>query len=202
MSRKTTIDRIYPRDWKVFGALSKCGHASHEQLREFVRDKRLSTYEKAGLIGRVPYHRAGSGSEDRTCYRLTSAGREFCRKQLHMSGMYHAQSVAHDMGLADRYFSLSQEERDSWQTESQVRDMYEQYLDQLRDQGQEELAQSLWDKLQEGETSPPDAVYTTESGEQIVLEVVTNNYGETELAEKSEFSAVLGLADNIDFVRV
>ena len=203
MSRKKSLTTIYPRDIKVFKALAACGHASYGQLREFVRDKRLCTYEKAGLIGRVPLNRPGDGSGDRTCYRLTTSGREFCRHELHFSGMYKAQSVAHDMGIADRYFSLSPEERSTWQTESQVQDLYEQRIVKLRDQGEEELAQSLQDLLIQGEVSPPDAVYTTEAGEQVVLEIVTNNYGEAELEEKTAFVEAVGFeADSIDFVRV
>lgn len=201
MAHKSTLNKVYLRDMKALGALARCGHASHEQLKEYVKDKRLTTYQRAGLVARVPYNRPGSG-EGRTCYRLTTAGREFCRQELHFTAMYQPQSVAHDMGIADRYFSLSLQERDSWQTETQVRNMYAQHMDNLRDQGQEELAQSLLDRLQAGEVSPPDAIYTTEGGEQIVLEVTTNNYGEAEISEKIEFTAALGLADNIDFVRI
>lgn len=202
MGRKTHLDKIYPRDLKALEALAKCGHASHDQLREFVRDKRLFIYEKVGLIGRVPYNHPGNGEGDRTCYKLTTAGREFCHHELHFSGMYVPQSVAHDMGLSDKFFSLSETERGSWQTETQARDIYEQYIDKLRDQGQEELAQSLWDRLQNGEVSPPDAVYTAESGEQVVLEIITNNYGEAEITEKVEFAEALGLANSLYFVRI
>lgn len=202
MGRRASINKIYPRDLKALGALARCGHASHDQLREYVRDKRLSTYEKAGLIGRVPYNRPGDSDGDRICYKLTTAGRDFCRHELHFSGMYVPQSVAHDMGLSDKFFSLSESERSSWQTETQVRDMYAQHMDSLRDQGQEELAQSLWDRLQGGEVSPPDAIYTSESGEQVVVEVITNNYGAEEIAEKIEFAEAIELANSIDFVRI
>ena len=85
----------------------------------------------------------------------------------------------------------------------QVQDLYEQRIVKLRDQGEEELAQSLQDLLIQGEVSPPDAVYTTEAGEQVVLEIVTNNYGEAELEEKTAFAEAVGFeADSIDFVRV
>lgn len=203
MSRKNLLSTIYPRDVKVFKALAACGHASYDQLREFVRDKRLRTYEKAGLVGRIPLNRPGNGSGDRTCYRLTTAGREFCRHELHFSGMYKTQSVAHYMGIADRYFSLSPAERATWKTESQVQTLYERRIEELRDQGEEELAQSLWNLLEQGEVSPPDAVYTTEAGELVVLEIVTNNYGEAELQEKTAFVEAVGIeADSIDFVRI
>lgn len=202
MGRKNSISKIYPRDLKALGALARCGHASHNQLGEYVRDKRLTTYQRAGLVARVSFNRPGDGSKDRACYRLTAAGREFCHHELHISGMYQPQSVAHDMGIADRYFSLSQPERDSWRTESQARDMYLQRIVQLRDQGQEELAQSLLDKLQTGEVSPPDAVYTALNGEQVVLEIVTNNYGEAEIEQKVEFAEALDLENSLDFVRI
>lgn len=203
MARKTALDKIYPRDMKALGVLAKVGHASQDQLHEFVRDKRLYTYEKAGLIGRVPYNRPGDRDRDQICYRLTRAGREFCRNELHFSDMYKAQSVAHDMGLADRFFALTPTERDSWLTESQVRDMYQQYIDKLRDQGEEETAKSLWDSLESGQVSPPDGCYTADTGEQVVVEVVTNNYGEAEIQEKINFVENMGVSWNsFDFIRI
>lgn len=193
MSRKR-IDRIYPRDRAAMAALGRTGHISHQQLGEFLRDKRISDYCKEGLLQKTVQSKPGDGQEDKICYRLSTTGREFCRRELHMDGMYRAQSVTHDMGLADRYFSLTQEERNTWQTESQAREEMKDHIEQLREQGNEARANALWDKLEKGEISPSDAIYTTSQGVCVAFEVITTHYGHEEILEKMEFCEELELA--------
>ena len=101
-----------------------------------------------------------------------------------MTRLYSAQNPAHDLVLADRYFSLSESERETWQTESQSREIINAHIRHLREQGNEEHARELWDKLQDGRLSMPDAVYTRADGVSVAFEVVTNNYGQAELEAK------------------
>ncbi len=56
-------------------------------------------------------------------YRLSAKGQELCRSQLALDHFYRSNSVAHDLSLADRYFSLSEAERSTWITESQFREI-------------------------------------------------------------------------------
>lgn len=184
---RNRITTIYPRDRHAMAALGRCGHVSHDQLGTYLRDKRISDYLKSGLLQKVVYAKPGDRAQDQACYKLTTKGREFCRHTLRMSEMYRPQSITHDMGVADRYFSLTQQERDSWQTETEARTLFEAHIEQLREQGDEERANELWDKLREGAISPPDAIYTNTQGVQVAFEVITNNYGEEEISEKLEF---------------
>lgn len=195
------ITTIYPRDVRALTALGNCGHITKEQLYDAgLRDKRISAYEKDGLVQRVTYSRPGPRSGDRVCYKLTPAGRTFCEHHLSMSRPYVAQSAHHDLALAERYFSLSETERATWRTETQCRADLERHLVELRDRGAEEQSRALWDKLEEGRISMPDATYTTDSGISIAYEVVTNNYGEAEIQAKEEAAEALGA--EIEYTKV
>lgn len=171
---KKRITTIYPRDRKALSALSRCGYVSHEQLGQFLRSKRIESYCKDDLIVKSVYSQPGSKATDQEVYRLTPKGRDFCRRELSLSRLYSAQNPAHDLALADRYFSLSENERETWQTESQSRDAVSEHIRQLREQGAEERARELWEKLQDGRLSMPDAVYTRSDGVSVAFEVVTN----------------------------
>lgn len=172
--------------------MSRCGYVNREQLGQFLRNKRIESYCKDGLIEKSIYSQPGSKTNDQEVYRLTSKGRDFCRRELSLTRLYGAQNPAHDLALADRYFALSDTERETWQTESQSREAVNEYIQQLRDQGNEERARELWDKLQDGRLSMPDAVYTRSDGVSVAFEVVTNNYGREELEAKEQAAEALG----------
>ena len=190
---KKHITKLYPRDVKAFSALGRCGYVSEDNLREFLRDKRIRSYQKDGLIEKHFYSRPGSKENDRVCYKLTGKGRSLCRNQLSMPHLYSARSPGHDLALAERYFSLSPEGRESWRTEGELRDSFREHIRQLEDRGEQERAQELLDKLWEGAVSMPDASYASEGGVEIAYEVITNNYGEAEIEAKEVASEELGL---------
>ena len=195
---KKRITTIYPRDKGALSALARCGYVSREQLGVFLREKRVQSYCKDGLIAKSIYSRPGTKAQDVEVYRLTKAGRELCRRELSLS-TYCAQNPAHDLALADRYFSLSQTERETWRTEGQSREDVYSEIRQLREQGEEERAGELWAKLQEGQLSMPDAVYTREDGVSVAFEVTTGNYGNEEITAKEEAAEALGA--EIEFSR-
>ena len=183
---------MYPRDVRALSALARCGYVTADQLRENgLRDKRIHSYCKDGLVERVTHSRPGDREADRECFRLSKAGRDLCREELSCR-LYNAQNPAHDLCLSDRYHAISPEERATWKTESECRDIFTEYIQQLRDQGEEERAQELWDKYQDGRISMPDAMYTRSDGVTIAFEVITNNYGEAEISAKEEAAEVLG----------
>lgn len=195
---KKRITTLYPRDKNALSALARCGYVSREQLGTFLREKRVNAYCKDGLVEKSVYSRPGAKAQDIEVYRLTKAGRELCRRELSLP-TYCAQNPAHDLVLADRYFSLSQSERETWRTENQSREDVYAEIRQLRDQGEEERAGELWAKLQEGRLSMPDAVYTRSDGVSVAYEVTTGNYGQEEITAKVEAAEALGA--EIEFSR-
>ena len=198
---KKRITTIYPRDVRALAALARCGYVTREQLGQFLRAKRIEGYVKDGLVEKVHHSYPGNRSDmDTDCYRLTRLGRDFCRRELSLTSLYTAQNPNHDLALSERYFSLSASERESWRTEGQSRSYIEHVIAELRQQGDEERAKLLWESLQDNKLSMPDAVYTTDSGVVVALEVITVHYGHEEIIAKETAAQLIG-ADKIEFVR-
>ena len=198
---KKRITTIYPRDVRALSSLARCGYVTREQLGQFLRAKRIEGYVKDGLVEKVHHSRPGNRfNMDTDCYRLTRRGRDFCRKELSLQSLYNAQNPGHDLALSERYFSLSASERESWRTEGQSRSYIEHVISEMRQQGEEERAKLLWESLQDNKLSMPDAVYTTDSGVVVALEVITVHYGHEEIVAKETAAQLIG-ADKIEFVR-
>lgn len=191
---KKHITTLYPRDRQALTALSRTGYIDHNQLHQFWRDKRISSYMKDGLLQKDRVSKPGHREEDRVCYKLTTAGRELCRKELGMENMYRAQSPVHDLALADRYFTLTQEEQASWRTETEVRNQLEEHLNDMRqDHVEALLANQIREEWEQGKLSMPDAVYTNAEGIEVAFEVVTNHYGKAEIEAKQTVATILEL---------
>lgn len=103
------------------------------------------------------------------------------------------------MPLTTRYLSLTEHERATWKTETQCRDILLGHIRQLRNQGEEERAGELWEKMREGHISMPDALYTASGGVSMAFEVVTDSYGQAEVEAKEE--AAEALDAQIEFCR-
>ena len=51
---KQHITTLYPRDIRALSALARCGYVTADQLRENgLRDKRIHSYCKDGLVGKI-----------------------------------------------------------------------------------------------------------------------------------------------------
>lgn len=95
-------------------------------------------------------------------YHLSETGKKYTRKHLVYGSLYrwNKLQVKHDTKLADIYLSLTRNEQKSWQNESQIR------------------------KYNGENVSGIDASYTSESGESIAVEVVTNSYSRETFRQK------------------
>jgi len=191
---KKHITTLYPRDRQALTALSRTGYIDDNQLHQFWRDKRIKSYLKDGLLAKDRVSSPGHREKARICYKLTTAGRELCRKELGMENMYRAQSPVHDLALADRYFTLTKEEQASWRTETEVKNQLEEHLHQMRQDPIEALwANRIQQDWEQGKLSMPDAVYTNAEGIEVAFEVVTNHYGRAEIEAKQTVANLLDL---------
>jgi DNA-binding HxlR family transcriptional regulator len=191
MPKKVTpyITQFFNRDKMAFNALSKVGHATPSQLKSCgVADSRIKNYVRDGLVEKVAYK---SGKDTGEAYKLTKAGREMASNNWGIKNHYHAQSVKHDLDIANKFFSLSDSQRDTWKTETELRDRFEERIQEIRDQGDEDTAKMYEDMLNQGLISMPDASYETEDGVEICYEVITNNYGEAELQAKEAYVQIV-----------
>ena len=192
MPRKS-INKLMYRDKQALTALSRCGYCTSNHLNNHVSDSRIKSYLRTGLISKETI--VSNQNVKTTGYKLTGDGKKLLEKQFGVTGHYKAQSIPHDTKLADRYFSLSDSERESWRTETQLREEFYNKLEELREE-QPNLYEQKLEELREGQISIPDCAYTTEQGIEIIYEVVTSNYGIEELDAKENAVEILKTEDS------
>lgn len=186
---KPYITQFFNRDKSAFNAMSKCGHVSKDQLKECgLADARINNYVRDGLAEKVVYK---EGKEMKEAYKLTESGRELATKNWGTRDHYQAQSPKHDLALAEKYFSLTAEQKETFLSETQVRNLFMEKLENLRQEGQEKLSREYEEMLNKGLISMPDGIYTGGSGVQVSFEVITNNYGQAELQAKEAFVEIM-----------
>lgn len=169
MPRASKIKKITTSDTRAFTALSKVGYLKPEHFKELhISDKRLNQYQKEGLLDNKTYYNQREGKVE-TSYYLTSKGQKYVSQNLAIKTFYHSNSASHDSKLADKYFSLTQEERDTWVSEVDLRLAYP------------ELNPSQG-------YSPTDAQYTATTGTTTCVEVVTQNYSKEMIQQKIDFT--------------
>lgn len=181
--KKQYIKNFYNRDRLALTSLSKCGHCSGEQLKEFIANKRITNYVRDELVVREVLNK--NNGEQIEGYKLTAKGRAFIEKEWGIKNHYIAQSINHDLGIANKYFSLTEQERESWKTETELKlDFHERLADlMVNDYSRyEEVNKMIEDKL----ISVIDCSYV-EAGIEVYFEVITNSYGQAELQAKERF---------------
>ncbi|OMD62989.1 hypothetical protein BSK62_22030 [Paenibacillus odorifer] len=185
---KPYITQFFNHDRLAFTALSRVGHVNREQMSNIgIADSRMKNYIRDGLVEKVTYKQ---GNRTEECYKLTKSGRELAKQQWALIGHYHAQSPRHDLALARKYFSLSEELQRSWRTETELREQFVNMIEKFKVKGAIE-ADRYEQLLERGILSFPDALYVNEQGVEIVYESITNNYGVAELMSKETYVEIM-----------
>ncbi|WP_248928959.1 hypothetical protein [Paenibacillus hamazuiensis] len=187
--KKPYISQFFNRDRLAFSALARVGHVSHEHLQKCgLADRRIKNLISDGYIEKVAYKQ---GNQIKECYKLTRIGRETASRTFALNQAYHAQSPIHDVALANKYFSLSEETRNNWKTEAQVRDDFIERINAMRGEGKEAEAKLYEDMLDKKLISMPDCVYVDEKGNEVAYEIVTSSYGQEELRAKEALVEIM-----------
>lgn len=175
---------------------SRVGYLDSKMLKENLQiaDRRITNFQRDGYIEKVSYLEKTTKSAEFS-YRLTEKGKDLCVNQLGVESFYRSSSPNHDLALAKNYFSVKEEHRDNWITESQFRDIFQQHLEklQIQDHDKWEELNNLWEQKL---ISPPDGGYVTNSGNIVAIEVVTSSYGKEEIQAKETFSEILNIEYN------
>lgn len=181
---KKYIKNFMFRDQKALISISRCGHVSHSQLKNYIADSRIKNYCRDGLVIKEVFNK--TNGEQLVGYKLTNQGCQFVEKNYGFKEHQIAQSLNHDLGISNKYFSLTEQEQSSWQTETQLRNKLQDEIDRLRN-SEVDRWHELTEMMERREISVPDCSYTT-GGVVIAYEVVTNSYGRAELQAKEEYS--------------
>lgn len=173
------------RDKSSFVAFKNCGNLSHDHLRNLgMSDTRIKNHIREGLFAKVSYDIKGQ-KDNGVCYKLTNQGKEYATRNWGIKNFM--QSVngheRHNLDVANKYLSLSREERQSVLNEREVRELVQERIYEIENKIERDQAQEL---LDQGKMSMPDMVYVTEEGVTTAYETTTNNYGEEEIQAKIE----------------
>ena len=193
---KKYIKNFMMRDKNALLSISKCGHVSHNQLKNYIADSRIKNYVRDGLIEKEVFNK--SNGEKLIGYKLTGEGRKFVEKNYGFYKHQIAQSLNHDLGISDKYFSLTEQEQSSWRTETELRDQLQEHIDNLRN-NEVDRWRELTEMMERREISVADCSYV-QGGVTIAYEVVTNSYGRAELQTKEEYGNVMNTS--IEYGRV
>lgn len=197
MAKKQYIPQFFKRDRDGMTALSRTGIARIETLKEKcnLADSRIRNWIKDGYAEKIYYKVGKQEKEVKEAIILTKKGKELVEQKWNVRDHYHAQTQSpyHDLALSDKYFSLPENIRETWKTETQVRNQFMEKLQQLREQGHQEQAQRYEDMLNKGLISMPDGMYTNEQGIEVAHEIITDSYGRAEMLAKETTCEILGL---------
>lgn len=171
--KKKYIKNFYKRDEKALIAIAKCGHVTKEQLLTIIKEKRIYYYERDGLIKKEKYYHSSNGFEG---YRLTKIGKRLVEKEWGFSSFQYYETLFHDSIIADKFFSLSEKEQNSWLTDKEIQAMLEERKGVLQ----------IDEKY-----SALDAIYTNTEGVIIGFEAITRNYSLSERKSKLITSQLL-----------
>ena len=193
---KNKIDKktLTEDDKKAWNALRVTGHMTRRQLEEFIGRTRVEHYVKDGLWAKEIEIKDGVRIIG---YTPTAKGIRFAKSHLNLDQFYSSKSVHHDIKLADFYMSKSQEVRDTFKSETELRNEFRSMMSDLAesDPTKHQEYKEMW---QRGEISTPDMSYTEvryEEEEEIVEEVcyesITKNYKHSEIEAKRTFTKIM-----------
>lgn len=199
MAKKQYIPQFFKRDKDGMTALSRTGICRTETLKEQcnLSDGRINNWVRDGYAEKIHYKDTDKETKVVTMKEavvLTKGGKRLIEKQWNVHNHYKAQTQSpyHDLELSDKYFSLTEEERNSWQTETEIRHQFLEKIESLRDQGEDEKARLYEKMMSEGRISMPDGVYTNTNGIEMAFEVITGSYGPTEMLAKECTVEIMG----------
>ena len=186
--KKHYITNINNRDIKALNFLWCTGYVKREHLLSCITKSRISNYEKEGLI--IKDIHVTTSNEKIIAYKFSKKGSELARNFLNRDSFYKSQSIIHDCKLSDRYFSLTEKERESWQTENELRDRFFQKLEGIKIEDNQRYNE-LYNQYQNREISMPDCSYQAETGIEVFYESVTNSYKQIDLIAKERAVEVI-----------
>lgn len=179
--RASYLNHISEKDIDAFRALWNCQHVPRDLLR--VSDNRLESYRKQGIIDIC------RNTKNETVIRCTPKGHKYLSKLDEFQGRKPYQSptaAQHNMRLAQVFTSLSKEEQQAWRTEKELRDLYNERLEELRTHDHDR-----WERVHDIAASASDGGIVVNGEIQMLYEIVTGTYGEAELAAHETFVQVM-----------
>ncbi len=163
------------KDKQALLSIARCAHVREEHLLKLITANRIKSLITQKLINK---RKCYNPAHPFTSYTLTQKGKRFIKNNYNFKNFQHTQSIEHDSIISDKYFELTEKERKSWRTETDIKQVLEKY--------------SYLQKARK-EYSATDAFYIREDGEKVGYEVVTSSYTKASIQAKRNCCELLGL---------
>ena len=163
------------KDKQSLLSIARCAHVREAHLLELITANRIKSIVEQKLIDK---RKCYNPAHPFTSYTLTQKGKRFMKNNYNFKNFQHTQSVEHDSLISDKYFELTEKERKTWRTETDIKLVLEKYS-YLQKEGKE--------------YSATDAFYIREDGKRIGFEVVTSNYTRANIKAKKIFCELFNL---------
>ena len=176
MARKTKsyIKAPKKQDKVMFQAFRCCHYLTAKQLAEITSHNRVKNMILDKLVEKCHYQQ---GTKKMMVYRLTNKGRQYAEKTHALRNFYRSSSTTHDLKISEHYFKCSQDIRDTWQTEGDLRDRWDEQLNSLYEVDRDRYKE-YYNMFNEGKISMPDYAIRNEIGVEICHDVVSQHYSE------------------------
>lgn len=186
--RRGEYMKLSYKDIRVLQGFRVAGNMNEESMSRMISRNRIDTFRKEGIIQRISYQDKYIDDEKNSyTYRLTNYGKDFCRDELHMRNFANGRhSERHNTALGDIYSKLEAGEQMSCKNELDERDILNARLLELRETSIED-AYKLQEQMKS--ISLVDMYYTTQEGESVCVEIITNAYSQ-ETIELKEYTAI------------
>lgn len=183
MGRSKAIVHLKDGERQIMQAVYKTGMMRIEDARKHfeVSDRRFRRMYKEGWI-----------KKDGNLIRLDTKGQKYAEQKMGLDNPYRSKPSQwkHDLKLNQVYLSRSPSERNSWKTETKMKDeilkdanMKNRYFDLQS----KEKWKSSWTDYDRKNFVPDGAYYSETEGCYVVVEVVTVNYSQQDLEQKQAF---------------
>ena len=170
-------------DYSAFHAFKCVGHMTKDQLKQAgLSNHRQKLWRQSGLIKEV-FKNQNDGTRI-VAYEMTQKGYNIARSEMFLSGFYTPQTRAleHDIKLASDYLARTDEERESWMTETELRNAFIAKVNSgefVKEQGKD--------------YSSCDGAYVDSvSGELIFSEAIGRGYTASMITAKENFAGAFG----------
>lgn len=132
---------------------------------------------------------------------LQKKGKNFVSQKYGINRCQNAHAVKHNCKVAEIICSLDKKEMETVQSEWEIRDQMMEVLEQMKSEGNYDQYDYYMDLWKAGLVSAVDITYiSSQTGERVCCEVVTNNYKDSDIAAKDVCGEIL--QTEIEYVRV
>ena len=189
------IKKFYPKDERFFKVLATAGNIRGTDANRIdISDTRLKNMVKDHLIKEVSYvnpkHREVASSKS---YCFTNKGKQFISKKYGINRTQSPAAIKHNCKVAQTICSLQKREIDTIKSEWEIRDQMKAAIEHLRDQEELERYDEYMEMLREQQLSAIDFTYVNMQGIECGIEVTTNNYSDSDIAEKEFCSEIMNV---------